>query len=404
MKSLNIKSSYFHAVLVFIVALLFFNPYNIAKYMSLILFIYVLFQILNKKRLNVIFNNIQLWCLIIFCFFYTVLQVHYDFIDIHTAATYLLYFIMLYIFGLVIVTKMKNERQMIYYLYAVIIGLSLFGIVAVIYSTQLYGTSAGLEVRVATIPWMKDVQLAGTGIGMYVCLGISLSGLLFIKTNVFIKALNALIVLLSLYASVSLANRTGLLIGLLSVILIYVAQTKLNSIRDNIKIAASFIFQCFVLFVLFNMNCLNVKSFWQHSNAFNRFADMALSNDPRLMAWGEAFKGVFTNPLGGKQAHLSLGYAHNLWLDVGYSTGFLPFIILIIFTLITLKCYVRLLHNENISRYFKYLVTTMLCGFLLTFMVEPAIEGNYLLFGAFCLVSGVIKAIDKTKNINTVCK
>jgi hypothetical protein len=125
MKSLNIKSSYFHAVLVFIVALLFFNPYNIAKYMSLILFIYVLFQILNKKRLNVIFNNIQLWCLIIFCFFYTVLQVHYDFIDIHTAATYLLYFIMLYIFGLVIVTKMKNERQMIYYLYAVIIGLSL---------------------------------------------------------------------------------------------------------------------------------------------------------------------------------------------------------------------------------------------------------------------------------------
>jgi len=392
----NIKLRYYNAILIFLVTLLFFNPFNISKYSLLILFVYILFQILNKKRLNIIFNNIQLWCLIFFCFLYTIIRVHYDFININTAATYLLYFMVLYIFGLVIVTKVKNERQITYYLYAIIIGLSLFGIVAVIYSNQLYGTSAGLEVRAATIPWMQDVQLAGTGIGMYVCLGISLSGLLFIKTNVFIKALNALIVLLSLYASVSLANRTGLLIGLLSVILIYVAQVRLNSVRDSIKVAGSFLFQCLMLFVLFNMNFLNVKAYWLQSNAYNRFADMTLLNDPRLIAWGEALKGVFTNPLGGKKAQLSLGYAHNLWLDVGYSTGLFPFIILIIFTVITLKGYVKLLNNDNISMYFKYLVTTMLCGFLVTFMVEPVIEGNYLLVGAFCLLSGVIKAINKT--------
>lgn len=394
-KPFNVKLMYFHAILIFFVGLLFFNPFNIAKFILLILFMYIIIHLFSKKRLNVVSNNIQFWCLLLFCLLYATIQTHYRFIEVNTGLRFFFYFITLYIFGSLIIAKPNNERRVTYYLYAIIIGLSLFGISAVLYSNQIYGTPVGLEVRVATIPWMKDVQLAGTGIGTYVCLGISLAGLLFIKSNVLIKALNTLIVVLSLYASISLANRTGLLIGILSVILIYVAQTRLNSMRDNIKVAGSFLFQCFLLFVLFNMNFLNVKEYWLESNAYNRFGDMTLLNDPRLMAWGEALQGVFTNPLGGKQAQLSLGYAHNLWLDVAYSTGIFPFVLLIIFTFITLRSYVKLLNNSKISRYFKYLVTTMLCGFLLTFMLEPVIEGNYLLFGAFCLFSGVIKAADK---------
>lgn len=396
MKPINVKLSYFYAILIFLIALLFFNPFNIAKYILLILFVYILFQMINKKSLIIIAYNIQFWCLLFFSLLYIVIQIYYQFIEFNTGLRLFFYFMVLYIFGLVIVIKTKNEQQITYHLYAIIIGLSLFGISAVLYSNQIYGTSAGLEVRVATIPWMQDVQLVGTGIGMYVCLGISLAGLLFIKSNVLIKALNTLIVVFSLYASISLANRTGLLIGLLSVILIYIAQTRLNSIRDNIKVGGSFLLQCLVLVVLFDMNFLSIKDYWLQSNAYNRFTDMTLINDPRLTAWGEALQGVFANPLGGKQAQLSLGYAHNLWLDVGYSTGFVPFIALIIFTFITFKGYVKILKNDNISRYFKYLITTMLCGFLLTFMVEPAIEGNYLLVGAFCLFSGIIKAIDKT--------
>lgn len=402
MKPIIFKSSYLRVIMVFLTAILFFNPFNIAKFVLLVLLVYILFQITNKKLLIIITDNIQFWCLFLFCLLYSTIQIQYQFVSINTGLRYVSYFILLYIFGLIIVAKARNERQIISYLYAIIVGLSLFGIAAVIYSNFIYGTPAGLAVRLATIPWMNDVQLSGTGIGTYVSLGIALLGLVFIKTNLVVKGLNVLIALLSLYASISLANRTGLLIGLLSIVFIYIAQTRLNSLRDNIKIAAGFIMQCLALFVLFSINFLSVKAYWVQSSAYNRFSSLGLTNDPRFIAWGEALKGVFTNPLGGKQAQLSLRYAHNLWLDVGYSTGFFPFIILLIFTFITLKYYAKLIRNDSISRYFKYLVTTMLCGFFLTFMVEPAIEGNYLLFGAFCLLSGVIKAIDKTnyKNIS----
>jgi len=301
----------------------------------------------------------------------------------------------LYVFGIVIVAKLNNEKQIVYYLYAVIIGLSLFGIFAVLYSNKIYGTAAGLEMRVATIPWLQDAKLAGTGIDMYICLGISLSGLLFIKTNVFIKALNALIFLPSFYSSIALANRTGLIIVVSSVILIYCTQMRLNSIRNNIKIVLLFMVQCILLIFLFNKNVFNVKMMWLQSNAFERFANMNLFNDPRVTAWGEAFRGLFTNLLGGKQTQLSLEYAHNLWLDVGWSTGLLPFIILIVFTLMTLKNYIKLLRNDDLSLYFKYLITAMLNGFFVIFMVDPVLEASIILFSAFCFVSGVIGSINK---------
>lgn len=395
MKTIKNKTKFFHVVLISLWALLFFNTFNLSKYIVVFLSIYILFQLLNTTFLNMVLTNIQLWWLLLFCVLYVTLQINYQFMDIRTGLRYLLYPLVFYVFGIVIVTKLRNEKQIIYYLYATIIGLSAYGVSTVIYSSQIYGMVWSPYMRWATIPWQQDVKMGATGLGIYVALGISLSGLLFIKTNVFIKTLNALIFIFSLYSSISLANRTGLIIALLSVILIYFLQMRLNSIRSNLKIAFYFISQCMLLFLLFNWNVFNVKTFWLQSNVVKRFNDVTLSSNPRFITWSEAFRGVFSNPLGGKQSQLSLGYAHNLWLDVGWTTGLFPFILLVLFTLLTLKGYVQLLETDNISIYFKYLVTTMLCGFLLTFMVEPILEANMFFFCAFCFVSGIIRSINK---------
>jgi len=401
LKSNSFKFSFIHPILTLLVATLFFNPFNIGKFVLPVVLVYMVFQIKDRKFLMLVFGNAQFWLLLLFSVLYVFMLMQYQFIEINTGLNYLLYFILLYAFGLTVVMKAKNERQIIYYLYAIIIGLSLFGIAAVIYSNLFYGISADLAVRRATIPWMRDVQLGATGIGMFVSLGIALLGLVFVKSKIMIKGINALIALLSIFASITLANRTGLLIALISVFVIYVAQARLNSLRNNIKIAAGFIVQLTVLFILFNINFLNVKSFWLQSHAYNRVVNMSLVYEPRFIVWGEAIQGIFTNPLGGKETELSLLYAHNLWLDVGYSAGAVPFIIVVIFTLMTLNCYARLIQKDTISRYFKYLVTTMICGFILTFMLEPVIEGNYLLFGAFCMVSGILKAIDRKMKYDT---
>ena len=399
MQAFKIKADYLHALLVFILAIIFFNPFSISKYGLLFLSMYIVLKGFKKRVLDTLFNNIQFWVLFLFCILYATAQFSYQFISIMDFIKYLIYPLLLYIFGLVIITRINNEKQIIYYLYAVIIGFSLFGVICVLYSIQIYGTVTGLVMRTATIPWTKETKLLGaTGIGIYVSLGISLSGLLFIKTNLFIKALNALIFLPSLYSSIVLANRAGLVIAVLSVILIYSTQMRLNSIKNNIKIAFLFMVQCILLIFLFNKNVFNVKMMWLQSNAFKRFTNMDLFNDPRVMAWGEAFRGLFTNPLGGKQAQLSLGYAHNLWLDVGWTTGLFPFVLLVFFTLMALKDYIKLLRSDDLSLYFKYLITAMLCGFFITFMVEPIIEANVLFFCAFCFFSGILRSLNKRNN------
>ena len=397
MQKLKIKAKYLQAVLILILAIILFNPFNTAKYGLLFLSIYIFANIFNKKILNIVINNIQFWFLFLFCFLYSTIQLSYQFIRISNFIMYLFFPLIFYIFGLVIITKIKNEKQITYYLYAVIISLSLFGVFATVYSMQIYGTVAGIDTRIAIIPWMKETKLlGGTGMGIYVSLGISLSGLLFIKTNLFIKGLNALIFLTSLYSSIVLANRTGLIIAVISVILVYFTDIRLNYIRNNIKTTFLFVAQCILLIFLFNMNLFNIKRMWLQSNAFKRFTNTALSNDDRFTLWGEAFKGLFTNPLGGKQTQLLYhGYSHNLWLDIGWTTGLFPFVLFVVFTLMTLKEYIKLLQNEDMSLYFKYLITTMLCGFILTFMVEPVIEANILYFCAFCFVSGVIRSINK---------
>jgi hypothetical protein len=399
MQAFKIKADYLHALLAFILAIIFFNPFDISRYVLLFLSMYIVLKGFKKKVLDTLFNNIQFWVLFLFCILYATVQFSYQFISIMDFINYLIYPLLLYIFGLVIITRIKNEKQIIYYLYAVILSFALFGILSVFYSIQVYGiVGGGLQMRVGIVPWAGDIELSSTGIGIYVCLGIALSGLMFIKTNIFLKALNALIFLPSLYSSIVLADRTGLVIAVLSVILIYSTQMRLNSIKNNIKIAFLFMVQCILLIFLFNKNVFNVKMMWLQSNAFERFTNEGLSNDPRYIAWGEAFKGLFTNPLGGKQAQLSLGYAHNLWLDVGWTTGLFPFILLVFFNLMALKDYIKLLRSDDLSLYFKYLITAMLCGFFITFMVEPIIEANVLFFCAFCFFSGILRSLNKRNN------
>ena len=399
MQAFKIKADYLHALLAFILVIIFFNPFTISKYGILFLSMYIVLKGFKKKVLDTLFNNIQFWVLFLFCILYATAQFSYQFISIMDFIRFLIYPLFLYIFGLVIPTKIKDEKQIIYYLYAVILSFALFGILSVFYSIQVYGiVGGGLQTRVGIIPWAGDIELPGTGIGIYVCLGIALSGLMFIKTNIFLKALNALIFLPSLYSSIALANRTGLVIAVLSVILIYSTQMRLNSIKNNIKIAFLFMVQCFLLIFLFNKNVFNVKLMWLQSNAFERFTNMGLSNDPRFIVWGEAFKGLFTNPLGGKQAQLSLLYAHNLWLDEGWTTGLFPFVLLVFFTLMALKDYIKLLRSDDLSLYFKYLITAMLCSFFITFMVEPIIEANVLFFCAFCFFSGILRSLNNRNN------
>jgi hypothetical protein len=289
-----------------------------------------------------------------------------------------------------------NDKQLIFILYAVILGLSFFGILAVLYSMKIYGTAAGLNVRIAYIPWLsKDIFVQGTIIGSYVALGISLSGTIITKSSLKLKLINIVVFTLSLYSSIMIADRTGLIIAAFSFVITFLIQIKIGKAGSNFLFVSITAIIIIVVLFLFNSNYAGLKDSWMHSDAYNRLSTMDMANDPRFSAWSSAFAGIFVNPLGGKLTNIHLDYAHNLWLDVGWSTGIIPFILLIVFTIITIVNYVKIIKNRSVSQYLRILITTMLTGFLFTFMVEPILEGNYRLFSAFCFYSGMLSVLAK---------
>ncbi len=399
MQAFKAKIDYPHMLLVFMLVIIFVNPFNISIYFLLFLSMYIVLKESVKNVFDALFSNIQFWILFLFCMIYATVQFIYQYISIMSFIEYLIYPVLFYIFGSIFMKRTKNEKQIMYYLYAVILSFALSGILSVFFSLRAYGfVSSSLQKQVGIIPWFGNLELSSTVIGTYLSLGIALSGLLFVKTNIYLKALNALIFLLSLFSTILLAHRTGLIIAVSSVILIVFTQMRLNSIANKIKIAFLTIVQFSLLVILFNKNVFNVKLLWLRSKALERFLTGELYHNPRTVAWVEALNGLLTDPLGGKRAPLSLLYAHNLWLDVGWTTGLFSFILLVFFTFITLKNYIIIIKNVEKSLYFKYLVTTMIISFLLTSFVEPVIEANFLFFCSFCFFSGIISLLNTQNN------
>ncbi|KWX87462.1 hypothetical protein AMQ83_12970 [Paenibacillus riograndensis] len=96
---------------------------------------------------------------------------------------------------------------------------------------------------------------------------------------------------------------------------------------------------------------------------------------------------------------IGLNYAHNLWLDVLYSTGIIPFFLLAIFTMLCIKNVVYISKRRNVNKLFIFVIISVYAGYLLNFMVEPILEGVPYMFLSFCLLNGMIKKyFDLNKN------
>lgn len=103
--------------------------------------------------------------------------------------------------------------------------------------------------------------------------------------------------------------------------------------------------------------------------------------------WLDAITRILYMPFGWyhKESLTGYGYVHNWWLDVGRCVGIIPFILLLIPTIISIKnCF--LLFKEKKSNVNLILITLNASLFLAT-LVEPVMEGSvmiayfYFLFG-----------------------
>ncbi len=369
-------------ILLIILFLFFFGFFGLEDFLPIFLAFYVL--LFFKKNISKLFL-VNFLFLFSFSLFYFLNSVFLQKEDVYTLIGKLVYPSLFLLLGYF---SASQERIKVEYIVMVpALGLLLFAIISYFYSLVFYGSYVDIlnrgEGRVVYSFW-DNSPYAATLINGYLSIFISLFFFYMLKLNNKVDFnFNMFFSLMAVYVGFSLGNRTSILILLVSfLIFLFIV------IKERVQIKWYYLISLVVFSSIFLM-----KNF-SESILGKRGDELQVAEDPRLKAWGEGIDLLVHNFLG-SMGQTSVGYAHNLWIDVGINAGFIPFLILIIFSLINLSMIVFLCISQGIKN-IDYILIFSFSAFFITFMLEPIYQGLFKFFCLYCLFVGVfLRTFDK---------
>lgn len=120
--------------------------------------------------------------------------------------------------------------------------------------------------------------------------------------------------------------------------------------------------------------------------------DGGIFGNIRFKAQRNVLMQLFDYPMGGKQMNIAgLKYAHNVWLDIAYTAGIIPFLFVAAYTILTFIECVKLIKSNEVSNEMKYLIIGIFVALHLDYSVEPVLDANLVFWAMGTCVSGMIK-------------
>ncbi|MFV8291154.1 hypothetical protein ACNNMX_03810 [Aerococcus viridans] len=381
----------------FIIAAFVSNFVGIGTYIPLSVFPLIFIYFINNEFSKSFWLNLAI--LSAFCIIYSSMLFMYGFGETTSILGKLIYPICFFILGDKLARSSSSYKKVFRYLLVIVLASTLFGFLSVLNTINTFGS---MEVarqiigRSALSFWDSGV-IASTILNMNLAFGSSLLGMFFLSDREqehgkLIKIISLSSFILSTYSIILLGNRTGVLIILASFLIVFLFVQRLN-IRKIVITIFSFFFS-FIFYLFFQNNTFNLKTSWENSYISTRFITSSLTDDPRIVSWLVAFKGMIVNPMGGRITDISLGTAHNLWLDIGYDAGILPFFLICAFTIASLYSLLVFLIRDH-PVYLKAIILGFYTSFLISFMMEPIMLGGVTYFTTFCFVVGMIQRVNQ---------
>lgn len=224
---------------------------------------------------------------------------------------------------------------------------------------------------------MMESGSSATYLGIKVSLCVACIAVLFSNINnsserVY-QIMFLIISILGLMCVVHLVNRTGLVLVAVSVVCVLVFNIRRMS-AWNILVMILLI-AAIIAFITSQASLFEVTEAYA---ARNEGVSSVSSMGGRDDLWLSGIESLFLDPLG-TDASEKMRYAHNYWLDTARTAGLFPFIFLIILTIKHIKESITLIKRLN-AGLLRTLLIVCNVGFLLTFFVEPVMEGfmNYV--------------------------
>lgn len=198
----------------------------------------------------------------------------------------------------------------------------------------------------------------------------------------------------SLWFSLFTGSRTLVvvfgLVLVLNVFLYCYLNWKNESKKKKIKnLLLGILITCILIFIAYFLNIGEISDFIENS-IWGR--NGGVLHNIRFEAQISVLRQLFKYPFGGNQMELAgLNYAHNVWLDMANRAGLLPFILIVMYTILTVCNLMKLIRNQVIGQEIKFILVSVYIALFLYYMVEPALDANLMFWAVWMLICGLIK-------------
>jgi hypothetical protein len=243
--------------------------------------------------------------------------------------------------------------------------------------------------------WSGDL-INGPVLACFSSLGISLAPVILWgkerKTKkyyyIFTSITIFLFFIVGVYVNISLQNRSpyiALVLSFIFTVFIYYLMKKEACTHKIIKTLIIGIFFGIIAYIVVE------KAYdFLFDIVFIRFKVRGFQTD-RYEAWRLMSEGLLKYPLGGSRVYIGVNsYVHNLWLDISYKTGIIPFIFLMLFHIWHLKDLLVIVSSNNVPLIVSLVFASIFASFFTSFMVEPIMEASTLYFSASCFFLGIV--------------
>ena len=236
--------------------------------------------------------------------------------------------------------------------------------------------------------------IGATMYGMMSSIGIGCIGTIFTKKQkLWIKLVYILISILSMLCVIHLVNRTGIIVFIACIVILFFISTKMN-ITNILK---TLLLLLLLWFIIVQSGIINQDILDAYAQRENSEISNSGELGGRRNLWLLAIYDMFIYPFGWTSPYYN--YAHNLWLDIARVGGLISLIPFIIATLQSLKNLFRLSYKKKLSN-FAIIIISINIAMLFSVFVEPVIDGSLLYFCLLMMIWGITTSLVKEIYIN----
>lgn len=341
-------------------------------------------------------NNVIL--LFVFAFFYLI--PYFFRLDIGSRSDYLIYMLppVFYLAGCYLGNRYKQyENILVVLLFAIFLMYAFVQFSYLVYS-MISNRGFILEDRMV-LDAQENETTSATLYALFVSVIIAGLSLIIVPKQVgmmkWVRIIGVILALLATYGMATIVTRTSILEAFIMIVFsLFMFLRNRNAKRRGLSL---------FLFIILIVGGIY---FFMESNFFTQFVDAFRARDElggygsdtfggRTVRWSTGIQDLLRHPFGtpiGQIVEPSLygRYAHNMWIDIGLTAGWIPFIIMLVFSLRSFRQSLRLFRDKSYDYFTRLYFTAVSIIFLISCFMEPVLAAVYSHFLVYLIFCGMV--------------